>query len=230
MNDFAGHPKIKFPGTASFKWTFPSLTLAGTVPTLGPGTPTYSPLSGSQVSSNGNFAATFNPDGDWVSVPNDVAQFLNDTVGPDPDMGQNYDGSILIDMNMVSATIDADIGFNWTPSEFITILSTLKLEGANTTDSFNLKCTLQKYNELTGELESSPITVFNASSINGIINMSNLGSTNINTSTVSYNKYYRLLYEVQNNSTTDLEYTFEIDGIDLQTNGTNLWRKSFYLM
>ena len=227
MNDFAGHPKIKFPGTASFKWTFPSLTLAGTVPTLGPGTPTFSPLSGSQVSSNGNFAATFNPDGDWVSVPNVVAQFLNDTVGPDPDMGQNYDGSILIDMNIVSATIDADIGFNWTPSE-TSLISTLKLEGANTTDSFNLKCTLQKYNPTTGELESSPITVFNASSFNGVINMSNLGSINISTSQVSYNKYYRLLYEIKNNSTTDLEYTFEIDGIDLQTNGTNLGQPFIY--
>ena len=60
MSINAGHPKIKLASTASMDWTFPSLTLAGTIPTLSAGSNDYVMFSGSlNKASNPDFVGKF---------------------------------------------------------------------------------------------------------------------------------------------------------------------------
>ena len=58
VSPYAGHPKIKSAGTASMDWNFPSLTLAGTAPTLGSGDAYSTVIVDIYLKKTGSFGGT----------------------------------------------------------------------------------------------------------------------------------------------------------------------------
>ena len=101
-----GHPKIAVDGTASLDWYFPSLTLAGTPPTVTPSGPIYQPFSGSTAYTgtpdNTNFAnPTFNTSAFYVNT------FRMQTIsGTGTTASNTLDGAIKVDLDQLANQIE----------------------------------------------------------------------------------------------------------------------------
>ena len=224
MNDFAGHPKIKQAGTASFDWTFPSLTLAGDIPTLGSGTSTFQPFSGSSAyAGNENFRADFDPSSAWLL---DTVSFLDYTSGGGiPNMGEFYDGSVQLnwgDYNQSSigvygALIDA-AGFDNIIQTFFFRIS-MVIEGANSSDSFEVQGYVQDWDPSGPALGLNQVELFSTplTSTNGVINISNQTTLPINYNSNGLagagTEFSRILFKIKNTGTSNLSYSWVISNV-----------------
>jgi hypothetical protein len=126
LTTFGGHSKIKTGGTASMDWSFPSLTLAGTIPNIDGVGNNLRPFSGSYYSTVSALTQDFTPDypTDLQSIDtslsnvwnSDVAYSLN--VSPsdfsainylDGPAGEEYDGSFLLNVQQVQQTLASNL-------------------------------------------------------------------------------------------------------------------------
>ena len=150
MSTLGGHPKIKSAGTASLKWDFPSLTLAGTPPTLGSGgTNVFVPFSGSSVSSNGDFS--IDPSNGWATVVFADPKMLEHT-GEPGDMGATYDGAVQIDPAGIVDFINANQG-----SVSISTIESIRFRTnaeiiSNSTNTFQVQFVAQGWDETNEQL------------------------------------------------------------------------------
>ena len=209
-----GHPKVHQVSTSSMLWDFSELTLAGTPPTLTPGTPTFVPFSGSDaLTDNTDFLVSFSTQ-DWFQS----FSFLNYTGGSVPNMGATYDGSIKLDVSSLEQSMEltSQDGWEGRPWYLTTIKSKVNFDiySTDTSDSFSVRVVAQPWNGSNTLGTAIPLSP-TINSINGVINVNNLqlsdfteelpGNPSNNT------PYVRIFFEIKNNGDEDIDYIFELD-------------------
>ena len=222
VSPYAGHPKIKLAGTASFDWEFPSLTLAGTSPTLS-NTAAFVPFSGSAVlASNDDFNASFNYGSAWVNSPDAIFEFLEfGGTASTPAMGYQRDGSVIFRLENAVTTIEIDLGTNViSVSELVFNLRfTISSVAATAVNDYAIRMVLQQWNGSTLSNTQYPMGASGAScDSNGVVNVQNLSPIvprNVTPGVGVLDTEYRIAFEIKNNTGTDLDYSYQLQGIDL---------------
>jgi len=228
MNIYAGHPKVKVPLTSEIYWDFSELELKGTPPTLsGGGSSDFVPFSGSEVlNGNLNFGAVFQSfTGGYTPV------FLEYTGGvPNlqaPDMGHEYDGSILIqwrDSSPDSVFQQINDSSPNNPPVGTATSADFKLNAeidAGAGANFSVRFAIQRFStsnilddrvilmEVGSDTTTGKATFNNELGLyTGIAGMSGAGDPFAT----------RLYFEIKNNGNTDLDYTFKVDSLQMQLN------------
>ena len=127
LTTFGGHSKIKTGGTASMDWSFPSLTLAGTIPNIDGIGNNLRPFSGSYYSlvlaPTQDFTPDYPTDLQSIDTPlsnvwnGNVAYSLNispsdysaNAVGVNGPAGEEYDGSFLLNLQQVQESLASNL-------------------------------------------------------------------------------------------------------------------------
>ena len=233
LSTLGGHPKIASAGTASMDWYFPSLTLAGTPPTLGGGASTFIPFSGSTAYSptvgtaNPNFFLDFtsyNGNNDtWETSTSNIIpafRFKSSTTSN----FDTTDGAIEFGKTELKDVIDEflSVGSGATPTVLFFYEMDLRLNAriasSKSTDNFTVRVRIQSIMGTGGT--NPPGTVidtfypsnFVVPSLNGIVNYSN-ATFSIPLFNNSLIEKYHVRFEIQNNNTdgSDIEYIFQLD-------------------
>tara|TARA_R110001592_G_scaffold26903_5_gene100252 strand:- start:4445 stop:12877 length:8433 start_codon:yes stop_codon:yes gene_type:complete len=228
VSPYAGHPKIREAGTASMDWYFPSLTLAGTQPTLSGGSATASPnpFSGSLAqTNNGDFTANFiytSFGGNLFADP----QFFNQTVNSIT-YGQQYDGTCQIDMVGIENYINANQGGGGAVAvDYIENIS-FKINGviktSDTSDTFKVQVETNQANispVLQIDTWSAPATILRTST-NGEVTYANDAFTIFykgSNGSLPTKQYVLIRFTVTNDSGADQLYDFTGLSIGAQVN------------
>ena len=226
VSPYAGHPKIKLAGTASFDWEFPSLTLAGISPTLG-NTAAFVPFTGSQASlgfsSNDDFNASFNYGSAWVNSPDPIFEFLEfGGTASTPAMGFQRDGSVLFRLANAVTTIEIDLGGTVVSSVNELVLNlrfTISSVAATAANDYAIRMVLQQWNGSTLSNTQYPMGAMGVfCDQNGTVNIQNLSPIiprNVTPGVGVLDTEYRIAFEIKNNTGTNLDYSFQLQGIDL---------------
>ena len=220
MSTLGGHPKIKSAGTASLKWDFPSLTLAGTPPTLGSGgTNVFVPFSGSSVSSNGNFS--IDPFSGWATVVFADPKMLNYSSGNVASMGASYDGAVQISPTGIVDYINANQGsVSISTIESINFRTNAEII-SNSTNTFQVQFVAQLWREDEELLGVEKILGTEFSQIvNGVskVTFSNATSPTIQTPLElpdggDPDNYIKLFFKIKNTGGSAFTYTFNLEEV-----------------
>ena len=221
MGVLGGHPKIKSAGTASLKWDFPELKLAGISPTLGTGgTTTFLPFSGSQVNSNnGNFS--IQRAGGWGHATYASPSMLNYTGGNVDSMGYRYDGSVQISPAGIVGYINANQGgVSISTIDAIRFRTNAEIISSNTS-AFEVQHIAQLWRENEETLGLEVILNTETSQIvNGVskVEFNNAVSSLIQTPLqlpdgTDSDNYIRLFFKIKNTSGSPFTYTFNMEEI-----------------
>ena len=215
VSPYAGHPKIRDAGTASMDWYFPSLTLAGTQPTLIGGSATASPepfSASSAQTNNGDFTANFPTTSFGGNLYADV-QFFDQTVDS-VTYGQQYDGTCQIDMLGIENYINIQQGgVNVDYIENISFRINGLIKTSDTSDTFKVQVETTQANispvlEINNWSQEST-TLTNSS--NGEVEYSNNAFTVFykgTNGTANTKQYVLIRFTVTNNSGADQLYDF----------------------
>ena len=220
VTTYGGHPKFKAPTTSSLDWDFFKLQLDGTPPTLSGGGGGYVPFSGSAAYPlNGNFDADFfSFDGGYIPSFLSYTGFL-------PSMGSTYDGSIKIKWQGFGSLLKyIHEGSGPSPvssAQWAQFQLEAEVDAGGAAD-FDVQLIIQEWspqNPAALGLEtvlfswsSNPSTGVAAISANSSLYTEILGLTGA--SSVDY--FSRLVFKIQNNENTMLEYSFKVDNLGLK--------------
>ncbi len=227
LTTLGGHPKIATAGTASMDWSFPSLTLAGTAPTLGAGAVSWRTLSGSlALTNNPNFTADFNTT-NWPPDSGTGVQafdFADPSFAGSSNQGSQYDGAIAIDIDALIDTLE-QIESN-TINIFLQLgyKMTARVMSRNTTDQFKVRMSA-RYVQTNGS-SSTSVVFSEQTSNNGSVFFSNQISS---IPLITGLSYVYLFFEVQNINTdsSDIEYAVILEDLAAQATYTLQGDSSF---
>ncbi|MDB0070802.1 hypothetical protein N9E82_00355 [bacterium] len=247
INDFGGHTKIKVAGTASLDFYFPSLTLAGTTqyPTLpplntGPGIQQY--LSGSDFSSNPDFAAVFTT---YFGV-SDTFDFTGNLIGDLFSQSDGGTGAIKINFYDIAEYITSGPGEAEGQTTVVDMkfnFEKLIIDGGSSAD-FIVRAYFSIFNDGSGNVDEYDPEGFNTAipiefdipgqnktdlfSSGGKVDLSNVETEYVDWDEalpydVALIGYFGLLYfTIENKSNDDLTYTFKLNlGTNILCNNTN---------
>ena len=215
VTTYGGHPKFKTPTTSSLDWNFFKLQLDGTPPTLGGGSGGYVPFSGSDAYlSNGDF------DADFFSFSGYTPSFLSYTGGGVSPMGSTYDGSIEIKFagfNSLLRSISEGTGPPVQTGQYAQFQLEAEVDAGGPAD-YDVQLLIQEWDPIgtltTGDVlfswSSNPSTGVAAISANSSLWYGILGLSDVT------DYYSRLVFRIQNNENTMLEYSFKVDNLGLR--------------
>ena len=220
MSTLGGHPKIKSAGTASLKWDFPSLTLAGTPPTLGSGgTNVFVPFSGSSVSSNGDFS--IDPSNGWATVVFADPKMLNYSSGNVDSMGATYDGAVQIDPAGIVDFINANQG-----SVSISTIESIRFRTnaeiiSNSTNTFQVQFVAQGWDETNENLTIEEVLNTETSQLIGGVQKAIFSNaiSPIKQTPLQLpdggdpDKYIKLFFRIKNTGGSAFTYTFNLEEV-----------------